>query len=66
MNKQFLHLCYNWRRGEDKAVPGGRGRGILKLMGTGRVESAFKLGAGHEKKGVEEFLKNSKINFHQK
>ena len=43
--------------GEDKAVPGGRGRGILKLMGTGRVESAVKLGAGHEKKGVEEFLK---------
>ena len=34
--------------GEDKAVPGGRGRGILKLMGTGGVESAVKLGVGQE------------------
>ena len=38
--------------GEDKAVPGGRGRGILKLMGTGGVESAVKLGMGHQKKRV--------------
>ena len=35
--------------GEDEAVPGGRGRGILKLMGTGGVESAVKLGMGHWK-----------------
>ena len=39
---------------DNNFVSLNRGRGILKLMGTGGVESAVKLGVGHQEKGVEE------------